>query len=326
MTATSAMVKIRSAVRSELSECSAGDTIIVACSGGADSLAMSFAIAREAKKLAIQVVGITIDHQLQEGSSAQAEKVIEQFKTMGIDTSEIVSVVVDLTDGMEASARRARYAALNSSAEKYGAKKIFLGHTRDDQAEGVLLGLARGSGARSLSGMAPRNGAYIRPLLNISRAQTVAACAEVELTPWNDPQNNDQEFLRVKVREVLLPALEEGIGPGVAEALARSAKLLRDDADALDEWAEREFAHMEKASLDISALEKMPKAVRTRVLRMAVYAAGAPQGSISADHVSAIEALVTNWHGQGACDLPGGVKVGRLSGRLSLLAPSSNPT
>lgn len=315
------MVAIRSAVRTELSDCSAGEKIIVACSGGADSLALSYAVSKEAEKLALQVIGITVDHQLQTHSRIQAEKVIAQLNSMGIATAEIRTVDVDLTDGAEASARRARYAALDEASAQHGATRIFLGHTRDDQAENVLLGLARGSGTRSLSGMAVRNGKYIRPLLSITREQTVSACDEVNLDAWQDPHNSDPQFLRVRVRTEVLPVLEEIIGPGVGAALARSAQLLRDDADALDGWANTEFRQIDWKSIEIDPLMKLPRAVRTRVLRMAIYAAGAPQGSITADHVSVIEALVTSWHGQGAVSLPGGVKVWRKSGRLSLLPP-----
>jgi len=315
------MVAIRNAVRSEFALCAAGDKIIVACSGGADSLAMSYAAAIEAQKLALMIIGVTIDHQLQSGSGMQAKKVLEQFGHMGISTSQIFSVNVDGKDGMEASARRARYEALEGACTQFGAAKVFLGHTRDDQAESVLLGLARGSGTRSLSAMGAHNGKYIRPLLAITREETVAACHEVGLTPWQDPHNKDPQYLRVRVRQEALPVLETTLGPGVSAALARSAALLRDDADALDEWANKESATMDWSSMPIQTLEGMPRAVRTRVIRLALYAAGAPQGSLSADHVSAIEALVTSWHGQGPLNLPGGVKVERISGRLSLLPP-----
>ena len=318
---SSAMVVIRNVVRAELSDCSAGERIIVACSGGADSLALSYAVAKEAEKLALQVIGVTIDHQLQTESRVQAEKVITQLNSMGIATAEIRTIDVDVTDGVEASARRARYAALDEASIEHGATKIFLGHTRDDQAENVLLGLARGSGTRSLSGMAARNGKYIRPLLGITREETLTACNEVNLDAWQDPHNCDPQFLRVRVRTKALPVLEESIGPGVSAALARSAQLLRDDADALDGWADAEFGKIDWKSIEVDPLAKLPRAVRTRLLRMAIYAAGAPQGSITADHVSAIEALVTAWHGQGAVSLPGGVKVWRKSGRLSLLHP-----
>ena len=315
-----ATVAIRSAVRECLSGCSAGDTVLVAVSGGADSLALAAALVPESKNALINLVGVTIDHQLQKSSGEQATKVFAQLSELGISQIEIVKVDVEMVDGLEASARRARYAALDAVAEKLNANLIFLGHTLNDQAESVLLGLARGSGARSLSGMARYTGKYCRPLLEITRSETLAACAENNLTPWIDPHNSDSQFARVRVRTDALPKLEESIGPGITEALARSADLLRDDADALDGWAVQVAAELDLADLEITALADLPKAVRTRLLRMAIYAAGAPMGSITADHVASVEAFVTSWHGQGACSLPGGVKVSRISGRLSLLS------
>lgn len=311
---------IRSAVRECLSSCSAGDTVLVAVSGGADSLALAAALIPEAKNLLLNLLGVTIDHQLQKISGEQATKVMTQLSELGIPEVEIIKVDVELVDGLEASARRARYAALDDVAEKYNAKLVFLGHTLNDQAESVLLGLARGSGARSLSGMARCTGKYCRPLLEITRLETLAACAENNLIPWVDPHNSDSSFARVRVRTDALPKLEESIGPGITEALARSADLLRDDADALDDWTNRVAADLDLADLEITTLADLPKAVRTRLLRQAIYAAGAPAGSINADHVAAVEAFVTSWHGQGACSLPGGVKVSRISGRLSLLS------
>jgi tRNA(Ile)-lysidine synthase len=307
-------------VRECLSSCSAGDTVLVAVSGGADSLALAAALVPEAKNLLVNLVGVTIDHQLQKNSGEQATKVLAQLLELGIDKVEIVKVDVEMLDGLEASARRARYAALDALAEKHNARLVFLGHTLNDQAESVLLGLARGSGARSLSGMARCTGKYCRPLLEITRLQTLAACDENKLTPWVDPHNSDLSFARVRVRTDALPKLEESIGPGITEALARSADLLRDDADALDGWATQVAAELDLANLEITRLADLPKAVRTRLLRKAIYAAGAPMGSITADHVASVEALVTSWHGQGACSLPGGVKVSRISGRLSLLS------
>ena len=315
------MVGIRTAVRSHLEKIPAGETVIVACSGGADSLTLAFAVAKEAPLLALTDVGVTIDHQLQDGSHHQAAKVLEQFAHMGIANSEILAVTVTPTDGIEASARRARYEALSRSSDTHAGARVFLGHTRDDQSESVLLGLARGSGSRSLSAMAPENGIYIRPLLRITRVETVAACNEVGLEPWQDPHNADLRFRRVRARLKVLPIMEENLGPGIPAALARSAALLRDDADALDEWAQREFAPMDGRSLDCQELSRLPRAIRSRVIRLAIYGAGAPPGSILADHVVGVEALVCAWHGQGSLDLPGGVKVARLSGRLSLSPP-----
>ena len=305
-----ALVALRSAVRAALETFSAGDVILVAVSGGADSLALAEAAKLEGEKLALKVIGVTVDHQLQSGSDTQAVKVVEQLSI----PCTIKKVEVQITDGLEASARRARYAALEESARENSAVAVLLGHTKDDQAETVLLGLARGSGARSLSAMAQRNGIYLRPFLEITREQTVAACKELNLTPWNDPHNNDESFLRVKARKNVLPVLEKELGPGIREALTRSAQLLRDDADALDQLAEQFWAA--DKSLNIEALEQLSKAVRTRVLRLALFESGVTQ--LSAEQVGWVEALISNWKGQGEVSLPAGVKVSRISGRLTL--------
>ena len=319
---TDSIVAVRNAVKAHLEKLEAGDVALVAVSGGADSLALAHALLKESTQLAIRVIAVTIDHQLQKESGAQALKVEKQLQDMGYRDVTIEKVVVSTESGIEAGARDARYKALTEIAKKEHAAKIFLGHTRDDQAETVLLGLARGSGARSLSGMATENGIYIRPLLALTRQETVSACKEAGLEFWNDPHNSNTEFSRVKVRRNVLPNLEENIGPGIAAALARSASLLRDDADALDAIAEIEIATMDLTNLDCQVLERLPRAIRTRILRRAIYAAGAPSGSITADHVASAEALVTSWKGQGQVSLPGGVKVERISGRLSLLAHS----
>ncbi|MEJ6607060.1 MAG: tRNA lysidine(34) synthetase TilS [Candidatus Planktophila sp.] len=316
----SELLELRSAVRPYLENLTAGDCALVAVSGGADSLALAYALLKEAPDLAINLIGVTIDHQLQSGSGKQAQRVLSELKLMGYQEVLIKKVVIEEKSGLEADARTARYAALDEIANTYGATQIFLGHTRDDQAETVLLGLSRGSGTRSLSGMAQVNGKYARPFLQKTRAQTQATCKEVNLNPWDDPHNENTKFSRVRVRSLVLPLMEKEIGPGIAAALARSAGILRDDADALDEMAQAVISRVDLGDLDCAALTELPRAIRSRVLRAAIYAAGAPSGSLSADHLASVEALVTSWHGQGEASLPGGVKVARISGRLSLLA------
>ena len=305
-----ALVALRSAVRATLERYAAGDVILVAVSGGADSLALAEVAKIEGEKLALKIIGVTVDHQLQSGSAAQAEKVVAQISI----PCTIEKVNVDITDGLEASARRARYAALERCAKANGAVAVLLGHTKDDQAETVLLGLARGSGARSLAGMSEVNGIYVRPFLEITRQQTVQACEELGLQPWSDPHNEDETFLRVKVRKNVLPVMEQELGPGIRDALTRSAQLLRDDADALDKLA-LDFWNRDK-SLEIEQLTKLSKAVRTRVLRLALFERGISQ--LSAEQVAQVEALISNWKGQGEVSLPSGVKVSRISGRLTL--------
>ena len=318
MAETTPLYQIRLAVRSELEDIAAGDSVLVAASGGADSSALAAALLLECKAKSIKVIALIIDHGLQKNSADVTHETKRTLTKIGYENIEIRRVSVEITDGLEASARRARYQALNDVANSHNAVAVFLGHTKDDQAETVLLGLSRGSGSRSLSGMAARVDRYRRPLLSITRAQTEAACEEAGIKFWQDPHNQSMEFTRVRVREVVLPTMEKEIGPGISDALARSAKLLRDDADALDYLSDEIFSKLEQASLEISKLESQPRAIRTRILRKAIYLAGAPQGSLSAEHIEPVEALITAWKGQGPISLPGGVTVARISGRLSL--------
>ena len=318
MAETTPLYQIRLAVRSELEDIAAGDSVLVAASGGADSSALAAALLLECKTKSIKVIALIIDHGLQKNSADVTHETKRTLTKIGYENIEIRRVTVEITDGLEASARRARYQALNDVANSHNAVAVFLGHTKDDQAETVLLGLSRGSGSRSLSGMAARVDRYRRPLLSITRAQTEAACEEAGIKFWQDPHNQSMEFTRVRVREVVLPTMEKEIGPGISDALARSAKLLRDDADALDYLSDEIFSKLEPASLEISKLELQPRAIRTRILRRAIYLAGAPQGSLSAEHIEPVEALITAWKGQGPISLPGGVTVARISGRLSL--------
>lgn len=307
-----AVADVRRAVREALADVGDGELVLVACSGGADSLALAAALGFVAPRAGLKAGLLTVDHQLQEGSAARAETVAALAPALGLDHAEIRTVDVGTTGGPEAAARDARYAALAEAADQLQAAAVLLGHTRDDQAETVLLGLARGSGLRSLSGMAPVTGRYRRPLLSLSRATTVAACAALGLSPWDDPHNEDPRYTRVRVRTRVLPLLESELGPGVSEALARTADLARDDADALDAWAEsayRDCALSDIAgsvTLAVPELERLPDAVRRRVLRRAAIAAGAPSGALSATHVRAVDRLITAWRGQKAVHLPGG--------------------
>jgi tRNA(Ile)-lysidine synthase len=224
--------------------------------------------------------------------------------------------------GPEAAARAARYAALADAAHRTGAVAILLAHSRDDQAESVLLGLARGSGTRSLAGMPPRRGPYRRPLLGVGRATLRAACEALGLRPWDDPQNADPSFTRVRVRHRALPALEEALGPGVTEALARSARQLQADAEVLQDLAAKQAERVRDRDGGWRAdlLAGLPAAIRTRVLRQAAIGAGCPPGALTAGHIDALDALVTSWHGQRWTDLPGGVRGQRQHGRLLFTA------
>ncbi|RFU86348.1 tRNA lysidine(34) synthetase TilS [Streptomyces triticagri] len=298
--------------------------VLVACSGGADSMALASALAFEAPKLGIRAGGITVDHGLQPGSDDRAADVVARLTALRLDPVESVAVDVGRDGGPEAAARDARYAALDAAAERHGAAAVLLGHTRDDQAETVLLGLARGSGIRSLSGMAavsPGRGAaarYRRPFLHLDRQTARKACLVQSLPVWDDPHNADPTYTRSRLRHEGLPALEKALGKGVVEALARTAQLSRDDADALDDWAARAEASVrdESGRLECAGLYALPSAVRRRILRRAAIEAGAPAGSLFARHIEEMDRLITGWRGQGAINLPGRVEAQRQGGRL----------
>ena len=298
--------------------------VLVACSGGADSLALAAAVAFEAPRAGLRAGLVTVDHGLQPDSAAQAARVAALGAELGLEPVEIVAVTVGNGGGREAAARAARYAALDSTAAALDAP-VLLGHTLDDQAETVLLGLGRGSGPRSVAGMRAVNGRYLRPFLQLRRATTQAACAALGLSAWDDPHNTDPAYQRVRLRHEVLPLLEDVLQGGVAAALARTAELVRDDGDALDALALEFLAAPQGAcaaandatqalSLDAAGLAALPRAIRSRVLRLWAQRCGA--APLSAVHVTALDALVTAWHGQGPLELPGALRVQRSSGRL----------
>jgi tRNA(Ile)-lysidine synthase len=318
-----AVAEVRLAVRRAL-QGREGD-VVVALSGGADSLALTAATAFEAPKLGLGVRAIVVDHGLQDGSADVADAAAAAARGLGVEAS-VIRVDVDGDGGVEAAAREARYAALTAAARDAGATAILIGHTLDDQAETVLLGLARGSGAASLQGMAPaseRDGiAVLRPLLGVRRATTRAACAAEGLRPWEDPHNEDPAFARVRVRRTVLPMLEAELGPGVAEALARTAEQLREDADAfaemIDETIEDIVEHAEAGiSVSAAALAANPAALRNRIIRHVVAA----EFGTSLTRLQTVEVarLATEWAGQGPIDLPG-CRARREGGRIVFTA------
>ncbi|HEX7210455.1 MAG TPA: tRNA lysidine(34) synthetase TilS [Propionibacteriaceae bacterium] len=292
--------------------------LVVACSGGADSLALAFAIDYVTTRRGLGHSAVVIDHGLQDDSAEVASRVADQLATLGYDDVSVIAVDIDQPSavGPEAAARQARYRALDTEARARAAT-VWLGHTLDDQAETVLLGLARGSGSRSLAGMVPRTGHLVRPFLRIRRTTTEQVCAELGLEPWQDPHNSDRRFTRVRVRDIVLPMLEAELGPGVAEALSRTAELVRDDSELLDQLAAQTSRAAEGLggtdTLDCAALESQPPALRRRIIRLWLLAHGL--GDLSLRHINAVDSLVIDWHGQKAIHVPGAT-VTRTAGRL----------
>ena len=352
--------------------------VLVALSGGADSLALAAATAFEAQRCGLRAGAVVIDHRLQEGSALVAEAAATKARDLGLAPVVVRSLVEPLSPaepppmaepveapspvetspaepveaqspvettthkraihshGPEADARVARYTALDEVARETGAQAILLAHTLNDQAETVLLGLTRGAGVTSLSGMPavtrgvveglrqarPTEGGqptlYLRPFLGITRAQTEQACADLGLDPWNDPHNQDARYTRVRIRHQIVPVLESELGPGVIEALARTASHLQDDAEVLDRLARAAWGEcLSELGLVVDGIATHPRAVRTRVFRLAAERAGLH--GLTAAHLDTIDHLVTDWHGQKALAVPGG-SVLRTDGKLEFRA------
>ncbi len=298
---------------------SAGDQdLVVACSGGADSLALAVASAEVGRRCRLPVSSVVVDHGLQSDSQRVAAQVQGILAGLGVPAEVVRATRTATRDGPEATARAARYAVLEQRAAERGST-VLLGHTLDDQAETVLLGLARGSGTRSLSGMAVRRGRLLRPFLGLRRATTAAACAEAGLTPWSDPHNVDPAFTRVRIRDRVLPVLEAELGPGVAEALARTAFLAREDADLLDQLAAEQASEQAAGpELACEVLAALPPPIRRRVLRDWLRGEGVTD--LGSAHLDAVAELVTDWHGQRGIDVPGAT-VRRVADRLIARPP-----
>lgn len=308
-------LELRQGILASLSDLEAGDLVLVGFSGGADSLALLKCALHVGNERTISVGAVIIDHQIQAESAKTSNRVAGIARELGADPVLVVNVEVQTgagSGGMEAAARNARRTAFTNVLTEHKAKAILLGHTLEDQGETVLLGLARGSGARSLSGMRAKEGIYRRPFLGISRELVRAEVSDLDI--FEDPHNSDLKYSRVRVRNLVLPLMEAQLGPGVTQALARSADLLRDDADALDALARFEIT---RVGDDVNLLGALPRAIRTRVIRQLAITNGCTINDLTRDHVLAIDALLTNWHGQGALNLPGAVSVERRHDRLN---------
>lgn len=328
---TPAIADVRRAVRHTLADhVEPGALALVGLSGGADSLALAAACAFEAKSGSLRAGAIIVDHGLHADSAVVAATAASQAEKLGLAPIVVTRVHVrrglgSMTGGVEAAARKARHDAFAGALAQAGASHIVLGHTLDDQAETVLLGLARGSGSTSLRGMAQINGTILRPLLTVKRLTTHAFCADSGLVPWHDPHNDDPAYARVRVRNAVLPLLESELGPGIADALARTAEQLREDSAALDqlvrELIDDVVEHAEAGiAVSVAALAANPAAIRQRIVRYVVES----EFGVSLDrgHTLAVTSLVTNWHGQLSLDLPG-VRVERRGARITFSATNS---
>lgn len=327
--ASRAVMATRTAVSRALVDLREEARVLVACSGGPDSLALVAAAAWVSDRAGLLARAVVIDHGLQADSATVAAAAATASEALGMP-ADVRRVEVSGSGGPEAAARKARYTALEEGAGETGAAAVLLGHTREDQAETVLLRLTRGAGARSLAAMSARSGLWRRPFLDLPRSVVRAAADDVlgplGLRPWADPHNEDPAFARVRAR-ALLDGLTAELGDSVVLGLSRSAALLREDADALEEQAIQAYRRLVTVEPDgwtasCDELAALPAAVRTRVIRSMAQAAGAPGEDLDFDHVQRVRDFVDRWHGQGEASLPGGVRAERVCGRLWLRSPS----
>lgn len=319
-----AVARTRTAVRAALADLAPGDLVLVACSGGADSLALAAATAFVAPRAGWRAGAVVVDHALSPGSDAVAQEAARRCRALGLDPVEVVRVDVG-PGGLEDAARRARHTALVEAAQRLGARAVLLGHTADDQAETVLLRLARGSGARSLAGMPARRGVLRRPLLGLRRADLRQACVAQGLTWSEDPGNAVDgpqrtaaggPLPRAAVRHEALPALARAVLVDPVPALVRTADQLRLDADLLESLAADVLAAARTPTgLAVEPLAAAHPALLPRALRAWLVSAGSPAGDLGAVHLEAVAALVTAWRGQRGADVPG-LSVVRRDGEL----------
>lgn len=305
----------RRAIRAafENPELAKAKSVLLAVSGGPDSMALAAACAFELPKLGIVFRALIVDHSLQENSSLVALEAKSRLGEMGVQALVSRITVKAKGEGLEAAARSARYRALEQARERAGADFILLGHNLDDQAETVLLGVTRGSGLRSIAGMKLVDGYYVRPFLGISKANLRQACLDAGIAFWDDPHNLDPSFTRVRIRN-LMGTLDSELGPGITHALARTAEVANEADEIITELAQQLISKASAATgLQVSVMVSAQTGIRRKALLLWLQEAGAKTPSRA--QVLAVEGLITNWHGQKPLRLSG-ITVERVAQEL----------
>lgn len=313
-------INLQNAVNNLLKDFEPADNILVACSGGADSLALAWTSQVVTKRIGLNLIAVIIDHQLIKESSQVAQEAKKKCEDFGIEKVVIKQIQVkDDNDGLEAAARKSRYEAFEELVNEFNAKAVLLAHTQDDQAETMLMRLTRGSGAKSLSAMKEVSGKYLRPFLHIRKQVLVDALEKENISYWQDPANTNYKFLRAKVRHELMPKLIEVLGDSAIDSLDRTSGLLKEDNEALESIALESYEKLNK-ELKVQDLEKLAAAIRKRVIKIAALNSGVTPGPFSFEHIEAIDALVTNWRGQGNVDLPGFIQASRVDQTIRFIS------
>lgn len=313
------------------------DCVVIACSGGADSLAMALGIIDFTSRRGIPTCALSVDHGLRAASQAEAQAVAATLRSWGISARTHHFPRASCSDyqgrGPEGAARRLRYQALRTYAAECidkGAHRVFivLGHTADDQAETVLLRLARGSGVGSLRAMQElsvmdRSIFALRPILSLRRTDTEGACLQAGLTPIEDPTNSldgewrtrdGQPLRRSAIRHLALPALSQALGQDPTLSLVRTAQQAADDDEALNFFTDQAYRELRceeeskdgaRVILNAKGCALLPRAIRLRLYHRVALEVGARPGDLTYTHLNDVDRLVTDWKGQSSLDLPG---------------------
>lgn len=308
-----------------------GQLVLVAVSGGPDSVALLHLLTRLRMPSRPDLHIIHVDHGLRPDAGADVQFVQQLGQKWDVPVT-VVRVDVRARrrggESIQQAARRLRFAAFRDVAGQIDAQRIALGHHQDDQAETVLLRLIRGAGMTGLGGMRPRRGPFIRPLLHVSRAEIERYCNDHRLDVLHDASNTSSVYTRNRVRSQLLPLLEATYNPNVIEGLARTAELLQADDALLESMAKGQYDSARVGAahplrLRIEVLRRQPDALRRRIVRRALRDAGADLGRVTYDHTDAVLALVED-ESAGAVTLPGPIRVERDTESLIFGAASGN--
>ena len=308
----------RSAIKNFLKNTPDTAPIGIGCSGGADSLALLAGLSTIYRNRRSQQVHVVIiDHQLQSVTAEVAQTTADYAKAYGF-IPHIVQVNVATTkEGVEAAARTARYDAFETIIKQENLQKFFLAHTMNDQAEQVLLGLLRGSGTRSLSGIRETRDTYARPFLNsLTRSDTEAVCFEANLDYWNDPHNQSEEYARVVARQ-FLTEMSGKLKQDFVRPLAKSAQISSEDSEALDFYVLKEYSHFEAShSWSVADIEALPKSVRVKLYKLKLSEMGSHTDSLTFLLLNRVDEFVTDWRGQKEVNFSNGVAVARKNNEI----------
>jgi len=307
----------RNAIKKSLKNLPKDSAVGFGCSGGADSTALMLALSTLYKGDRASLVHVVIiDHQLQEVTAEISQNVAELAKSYGFTPHVIPISITETREGSESDARRSRYEAFEKTIEEYNLKAFLTGHTKSDQAEQVMLGIIRGSGSRSLSGIREERGVYKRPFLNwLSREETQKVCEENGYEYWCDPHNDLTIYRRVAVRK-FLKNFEDESGQKITDSLVKTAIINSEEADALDFYADSMYSKVIDNNWSADFLSTIPSAVRKRLYRKILIELEVRSDSIDFLKLSAIDNLISDWRGQGAVVISKNLEVSRFKGGL----------